>query len=128
MACNQLTIQPNKASHINIKPTSDPKLAELEARAAQGTILALRFSYNLHLGCPHAKQLLEKLKSGAELKEEEKDCGCGSADRKNAEAEKDESKESELPKPDETYPDKRYNQEILISKGFYTQFLKEVSP
>ena len=81
-----------------------------------------RASVKLILGCPHAKELLEKLKSGAELKEEEKEgCGCGSADRKNAEAEKDESKESELPKPDETYPDKRYNQEILISKGTYAK-------
>ena len=81
-----------------------------------------RSSVKLILGCPHAKELLEKLKSGAELKEEEKEgCGCGSADRKNAETEKDEEKESELPKPDETYPDKRYNQEILIPKGTFIE-------
>ena len=71
----------------------------------------------------HAKALLEKMKAGIEIKEEEKESGCGcsgSVDRKNSPPpKKEEPKEKELPKPDDTYPDKRYNQEILIPKGFF---------
>ena len=87
-------------------------------------------------GCPHAKGELERLENYAaslnavddtveednsDATEEEEGCGCDKADRKNSENngdnKKNESKEQTLPKPDSTYPDKRYNEEILIPKG-----------
>ena len=112
------------AEHINtgqdaVKIPSAEEIETLKARAEQG--------------CPHARQQLENLEKYAkslveegseeedgksEATEDEKGCGCDKADRKNSEsAEKDEDKDQTLPKPDKTYPDKRYNQEILIPKG-----------
>ena len=54
-AKKQLEEIESKTAKINIKPKTDPKLAELEERAAQG--------------CPHAKSLLEKMKDEAASKE-----------------------------------------------------------
>ena len=92
-------------------------------------------------GCPHALKQLQALEDYAtrlaqaeeqeeihEVKKEVKsqikketkddeDCGCGAADRKNSETEKNEDKSQELPKPDPSYPDKRYNEEVSIPKG-----------
>ena len=85
-------------------------------------------------GCPHALKQLQALEDYAtrlatqeeveEVKKEVKsqikkdeDCGCDAADRKNSETEKNENKNQELPKPDPSFPDKRYNEEVSIPKG-----------
>jgi len=110
-ARKQLDEMAAKSAKINIKPkTPDPQLAELEARAASG--------------CPHAKELLAKMKSGTATEEEvEGGCGCSGTNRipKDEPSEKGKKEESgELAKPDDTFPDKRYNDEILIPKGTFT--------
>ena len=88
-------------------------------------------------GCPHALKQLQALEDYATRlatqeeeveevkkevksqikKDEDEDCGCDAADRKNSETEKNENKNQELPKPDPSFPDQRYNEEVSIPKG-----------
>ena len=99
-------------------------------------------------GCPHALKQLQALEDYAtrlaqedgqeevqevkkevksqikkDTKDEDEDCGCGAADRKNSENEKNEEKNQDLPKPDPSFPDKRYNEEVSIPKGTFKLLL-----
>lgn len=115
-----------KAKLAKLEDTG-PDIEKLKTMAAQG--------------CPMAKAKLEKLGASGDSEKKDSDCGCSGADRKNLkkedpsykyteEAQDDEatvtSDDDEVyrqfspPEGDDTFPTRRYNDEILIPKGTFT--------